>query len=233
MRHGKDKETKSVLNPKFQIPSPISHIPLLLFLTVFTLYLATGAPGFLFGDGGMLLARVQNFDLAGQYGLALAHPLYIALGAFWLKFIPGEAALRLNQLSALLSAITVILLYVTIRRLTGRTIPALTGSLSLALSWTFWRTAGGAEVYPLVLCLLALEWLHAGTALKGQKRSLFWLGLAGGLGLSTHPFALISTSVWALVLLRYTWNSEFRIPNSESRNPQSARRDPLAFPDLS
>jgi hypothetical protein len=71
------------------------------------LYIATGAPGTLWQDSGMIQYRVWHNDIEGKLGLALAHPLFyiLAIGA---KYIPlGEFAHRVNLVSACAGAVAI------------------------------------------------------------------------------------------------------------------------------
>ncbi len=71
------------------------------------LYLISVAPGPLWQDSGMAQNRVLRYDLFGDLGLALSHPLYYVL-AIVFQWLPlTESALKTNLVSALFGAITV------------------------------------------------------------------------------------------------------------------------------
>jgi hypothetical protein len=122
----------------------------------FALYVNTLAPS-------LLLADAAEFQLA-CYTLGIAHPtgypLYLMLGWLWSHLVRvGDAAYRINLLSAACSASTVALFYLLMlgvlhrarQRAPGALLCALAvvSTLILALSRTFWSQALTAEVYAL------------------------------------------------------------------------------------
>ncbi|MFC2036367.1 protein O-mannosyl-transferase family [Chloroflexota bacterium] len=141
-----------------------------LFAASLMAYLQTLAPSVatLFDDS-------LEFPLvASELGIAhpTGYPLYTLLGKlFTLGPWAGDVAQRnvgwaVNLLSAVAGALTVALVYLVARQLTRRRLPALLGSVALAVSPVFWSQSVIAEVYTLnsffvaALLWLALRWAH-------------------------------------------------------------------------
>ncbi len=171
-------------------------IAALLGVASFALYLTTLAPTLLMADGA-------EFQFA-CYLLGIAHPtgypLYLILGWLWSHLLPlGDAAFRINLLSAVFAALATGLMYpliLHILRLTIKTLPrpllrttAVIATLALALSRTFWSQAVRAEVYALnslfvvATLYLLLRWHSQGPQ---SPRTLYVLAFVYGLSLTHH-----------------------------------------------
>ncbi|MCK5734087.1 MAG: DUF2723 domain-containing protein [Candidatus Latescibacteria bacterium] len=175
----------------------------LVFLIAFGVYLKTMAPTTSFWDCGEYIAT--------SYTLGVPHPpgapLYILIGRLF-TFLPfwEEIAQRINLISVLSSALTVMLTYlITVRLIklwkgkldtpSDRVTTYVGGAvaaLSLAFSDTFWFNAVEAEVYaPSMLFTalgiwLALLWMEKHRLPEGNRLLLFVVylfGLGGGVHL--------------------------------------------------
>ncbi|MGQ9626093.1 MAG: glycosyltransferase family 117 protein, partial [Anaerolineae bacterium] len=127
-------------------------IALALALGSSALYLRTMAPTVWFGN-----SAAQQY---GSYILAVlyptGYPLFTLLGKLF-TFLPiGDIAYRVNLLSAASSAACVGLLYLFIRHITEKKLPALLPTLAFALSETFWSSAVVSNVYALNIFFVAL-----------------------------------------------------------------------------
>ncbi len=163
------------------------------------LYVKTLAPT-------LLMADPAEFQLA-CYTLGIAHPtgypLYLIVGWLWSHILPlGDAAYRLNLLSAAFAASAAGLLYLLVLRILRGALQGPSGALlravaavctlTLALSRTFWSQALTAEVYALnslfvVLTLfLLLRWSESRSA-----RALRLSTLIYGLSLTHHSTMLL------------------------------------------
>lgn len=146
------------------------------FLLSLALYVQTLAPSVatLFDDS-------LEFPLVA-FQLAIAHPtgypLYTLLGKLFTLGPGGNIAWSVNLLSAFCGALTVALIYLVVRELTRRRLPALLGAMALAVSPIFWSQSVIAEVYTLNSAFVAaLLWL----ALRWARRPL----------LPVQPFSLL------------------------------------------
>ena len=119
-----------------------------------------------FGLARSILLPGQGFWDTGEFQsvppvLGTAHPTgypsYVILG--WLATLAltpvGEAALRMNLLSALLLAVAAGLTVVLVRQLSGRTSVAVGAGLLIALTPIPWRMGGFADPHTLHLALMA------------------------------------------------------------------------------
>ncbi|MHC4360634.1 MAG: protein O-mannosyl-transferase family [Planctomycetota bacterium] len=160
------------------------------------------APGSLWQDSGMYQYRVWHNDIEGGLGLALSHPLYhiIAIGV---KYIPlGEFGYRINLISGLSAAVAVANICLLLRLWVGKTLPALIGAITLAVSWTFWQHASIAESYTLYAALFTAELIFLLQYFKsGRAGYLYLLGFFNGLAAANHLWAVIPLACYAVLLL--------------------------------
>ena len=151
-----------------------------LGLLALALYVRTLAPGLLDGDAGEFQFAAWGFGLAHPTG----YPLYLILGGAWqhgLALFGADPAWALNLFSAVTAAVTVALLFVTMRKIipgpagVSRGVALFSAAL-LAVNPTFWSQALIAEVYALhgllmVLILLAaltVGWVDAAHGAVGR-----------------------------------------------------------------
>jgi hypothetical protein len=170
-----------------------------LALASFCLYVKTLAPT-------LLMADPAEFQLA-CYTLGIPHPtgypLYLILGWLWSHLVPiGDAAYRVNLLSAVFAACATGLLYLLLLRVLRGTLHGPSGALlravaavstlTLALSRTFWSQALQAEVYALnslfvlLTLFLLLRWSES-----RSSRALQLSALVYGLSLTHHSTMIL------------------------------------------
>ena len=173
-----------------------------VFVLAAASYAITCAPGSLFQDSGMIQYRVWHNDIEGGLGLALAHPLYYLIGMA-VKSIPfSEYGYRINLISAICGAITVANIFLLIRFSVGRLIPAVVGTLSLALSWTFWQHSAIAEVYTLYTAIFSAELIFLFLYFKNQKTSnLYMLAFLNGLSISNHMWGILPLACYLVMIV--------------------------------
>ncbi|MCK6626702.1 MAG: DUF2723 domain-containing protein [Anaerolineae bacterium] len=153
-----------------------SHLLFLaVFLTVFTLYLLTLAPGVVGGDAGEHQFAAPLLGIPHTTG----YPLYILLGKLWTLLIPfGSPAWRMNLFSALngalAAAVTALIVYhltVHASRLTPHPssfilhpsafLSAILAGLTLAWGLTLWQWSVIAGVRSMNVLFFALITLAA------------------------------------------------------------------------
>ena len=88
-------------------------------LLALVLYVATCAPGVLWGDSATFQVRIARGELESPLGLALTHPLYILSARYWSKLPIGDMAYRVNLFSGVCAAGAIGLIYLFTRRVTG------------------------------------------------------------------------------------------------------------------
>jgi tetratricopeptide (TPR) repeat protein len=179
------------------------------FFASLLVYIKTIAPTVPFWDGGEFIAA--------SYTLGVPHPpgspLYILIGRLFsiLPVMESNIAWRVNFSSSLFSALTVLMVYLTIVKIVtlgqSRTkwslsesliiySGGLTGALLLAFSDTFWFNAVEAEVYALSMLImsgcswLTLHWIERNGE-KGSERYLFLIAYLVFLGIAIHMFTLL------------------------------------------
>ncbi|MCC7352142.1 MAG: DUF2723 domain-containing protein, partial [Anaerolineae bacterium] len=134
-----------------------------LAIASLALYLRTLAPSVatIFDDS-------LEFQLVGPT-LSIAHPtgypLYTLLAWLFSRIPVGDAAYRVNLLSAVAAAAAVGMVYLAAHQWTGSRLAAAIGSVVFALSPIFWSQATIAEVYALHAFFVAL---------------ILWVTLRGG-----------------------------------------------------
>ncbi len=184
----------------------------LLWIGFFALYAATTARDVLPADSGEFQLAAALWDILHPPG----YPLYTIVGALWVRLAPlGNIAFRLNLLSAVLAATTLVLLAEAVHVWTETWgLPrraAMTGGLAAAAllgsSPTFWAQATTANIRMPTLLFGAWAFLalaHYQRELRnanGASRALLSLALALGLGVGHHPSLIFIALGWALYLV--------------------------------
>jgi hypothetical protein len=185
-----------------------------MFAVALVVYVATAAPDVLPADAG-------EFQLAAAL-LGVAHPpgypLYTLVGHLFIRllaFVGGTPAYRLNWMSGLLAAGTLVWVAQATRlwgrRLGASPLAAIVGGLAAALTLgtatTFWAQATIANVRTLAvffaaLALYILSRFAAATDSEGADRALVLLALTLGLGGGHYPpLAFVSIPFVVYVLL--------------------------------
>ena len=138
-----------------------SAIDLVLGLVFFALYLFTLIPSVLPADNGEFQLVAWKLGIAHPPG----YPLYTMAGWLFSRFF-ASPAFALNLLSALLAAITLVIVSRTVRMLTGSIVAGVLAASLLGVSTTFWAQATTANIrmptaFFTALCVsLLVEWSH-------------------------------------------------------------------------
>lgn len=161
-------------------------LALVLFFASFALYARTAAPGVLDADYGEFQTNIYRLGVSHT-----GYPLYFLLAKFWTWLIPvGSIAYRANVFSGLFGALTLVLIYLTLRTLNLSLLVSFFTSVLFGVSRVQWSQAVIPDVYTLnsffiVLVLwLAILW-------RMGRVPLWWLALAFGFSLTHHR-----TMVW-------------------------------------
>jgi hypothetical protein len=180
----------------------------LAFLLPLAVYLSTACSTVYNLDSAEFSAAAHVLGIVRATG----YPLYLLLGkAFTSLFPVGEMAFRLNVMSAVCAAGTVVLLYQFLRRLVRQRAAALAASLLLAFSYYFWAQAVVAEVYTLHTLLVVIMWLAL--ARWEQRRAdglLAVFALFYGLSFGNHMSTILLAPGFALFLLATAGKELFR-----------------------
>jgi hypothetical protein len=161
--------------------------PAVLVGLVLASYLGTLLPSLGQADTFEFQVVVAKLGVAHPTG----YPLYILLTKLF-TFLPVRTvAWRVSLASAVYATGAVLVLYLLIRRLTGRMLPAFLGALMLAFSSVFWSQALVAEVYTLnALLVVSIVVLLMPVRQNGgqcQPHRRWWpTALLLGLSLTNH-----------------------------------------------
>lgn len=171
-------------------------------LLALALYARTLVPGVLPGDGGEFQTLAATLGHAHTTG----YEVYTLLAHAFIRLAPfGDVAHRVNLFSACCGGLSVALVTLAGRVISGSRWAGLLGGLALAFSATFWSQAVIAEVYTAGsvftagVLLLALLW-------QSQKRGIYLLaaGILGGLAIGVHNTnSLFAPAVGLLLLLNW------------------------------
>ena len=186
------------------------------FVISFLVYLKTIAPTTSFWDCGEFIAC--------SYILGVPHPpgapFYLLLGRiFTMLPIAADIGLRVNLVSALTSAITVMLTYLIIVRLVKiwRGNPksfedqfilyasGFIGAMAFAFTDTFWFNAVEAEVYAIsmfftaIIVWLILVWMEKSDT-PGSEKYLLLIVYSIGLAIGVHLLNILALPAIALIV---------------------------------
>lgn len=166
------------------------------------IYITTCAPTIVWHDSALFTWRIWNNDVAGDIGIALAHPLYILIGMA-LKYIPlGTFEYRLNLFSALCGAVAVANVFLLVRLWMLSFRPGIIAAITMMFAWTFWQHTAIAEVYTLYAAQMLTELIFLLMFLRLRKVTyLYCLAFLNGLSLANHDWALFTMFCYSVLLI--------------------------------
>ncbi|MDB5049965.1 MAG: hypothetical protein JWO30_3036 [Fibrobacteres bacterium] len=182
-------------------------LALLIFGVAFAVYLMTMAPTVSFWDCGELVGASNILGNPHPPG----NPLFTTLARVFIMVAPfKEAATRVNLISALTSALTVMMCFLFIVKLLAILFQgqaklsrfatycsAAIGAALVTFSDTFWFSAVEAEVYGtsmllvMIISWLSLDW-YENRGTPKANRILLMITYLGFLGMGIHPFSFIT-----------------------------------------
>lgn len=155
---------------------------MLLFFSLFALYLSALCPTIYAGDSSLFVAASFSLGSAHPPG----YPLYIILGKL-LTFLPfGNIAFKVNLVNALFGSLTCVMVYKTSMELHGNSYASWAAAVICGISPLFFTESVKAEVYTLnsflsmVVFYLGLRILKGGDFKKLSLMSVFAVGLGMG-----------------------------------------------------
>lgn len=178
-------------------------------LIPFAVYLYFLCPTIAAGDSAELVTSAKILGISHPPG----YPLFTVIGHLFSLLPINSVAWRVNLASAVFSSLTALLVYLSLLRLTGRALVALTGALALAFSRYFWHYAEVAEVFPLndlfaailtfVLILIYQRSENNRDQIDAGTIRLFWLlSFVYGLAFTNHhTIVLLGPAVLAFLWL--------------------------------
>ncbi len=189
-----------------------------IFFATLMLYIATLAPGLVFGDPAEYTFVPHIWGIAHPPGYAFQ----TVLGGLWQRLVPiGSIAYRANLLSAAAGAGIAALVYGTVRALTpasrapaARYVPSLLAAISVATATDLWQHSIHANAH-IITALLAiasqfslLKWIGANSVLvkrgiqeKADDRWLLAFCVLAGLSMTHHPLLVFSFPAYAAFIV--------------------------------
>jgi len=177
--------------PRLRASAAEIFSPLLVFLTLFLVYIATLAPSVTLWDSGEFLSAIHSLGIPHPPGT----PLYVLIGNVWAKiFSPIVGfAYSINFLSATCSAIACALMANLFVRWTGDRLAAYAAAVCAGLTSSLWLSATETEVYSSALLVGCLIFWIADRANATRERKWLILGAyVAGLGFALHLTALLT-----------------------------------------
>ncbi len=172
----------------------------MVFVSLLVLYGLTCQRELSWQDSGMFQWRILHGDYHGDLGLALAHPLYIALGQLVAAVPAGSVFWRINFLSGIGMAMAAANVASAVYAFTGRRGAGLAAGWILGVSHIAWWLGTIAEVYTWSAAGLSAELLLLLSLLKKPTTpKLAALALVNGLGICIHNFALLAIPAYLIV----------------------------------
>jgi len=186
------------------IPSWVS------FLLPLAVYLLTLAPTVFNLDS----AELTTAAATGGLTRATGYPLYLSIGWVWSKLPLGDVGYRMNLLSAVSAAVTLLLCERILLLLEVRPVARLAAVGMLGFSKFFWQLALIAEVYSMQTAImaglvLALLWWSD----SPSPRKFALVGLCTGLGLSHHMSTVLLLPGAAFFVLATQGKQVFTLKN--------------------
>jgi Ca2+/Na+ antiporter/tetratricopeptide (TPR) repeat protein len=194
-----------------------AYLAFTVFLISELVYVLTMAPTFSFWDCGEFVAVAYTLGVPHPPGT----PIFTVLGRLFTMIPIGDIGARVNLISTLFSALTVMITYLVIIRfirIYRQTPPdewslpekisaysaGVIGAFALAFSDSFWFNAVEAEVYAMsmffntVVVWLILKWYEVADE-EGNEKWILLIAYAFGLALGVHLQALLAFFAIAMV----------------------------------
>jgi len=195
------------MNTKLRLQEWDIAVAGLLSVASLSLYVRTLAPSVatLFDDSLEFQLVCPTLGITHPTG----YPLYTLLGWLFSRLPVGDAAYRVNLMSACFGALTIALLYLIVTVITGRRGAALISAISFGVSPVFWSQATIAEVYTLHTTLMAavvyflLKWQA-----EGKSSSLAFAIVVYGLSLAHHRMTVLLLPA----ILVFLWLNRAKMP---------------------
>ncbi len=167
----------------------VDILGLIIFFSTLLIYVHNLSPSVYGGDSGDLLTAAVVKGVPHPSG----YPLYTLIGILFLKLpIKASFAWKFGLASAILSAFSVLFLYLTIKEITKDKLLSLAFSFTLAFTFPFWLYAEIVEVFSLhhffitLISLLTVKYL-----MTLERKYFYYLAFALGLSLTNNLSILL------------------------------------------
>ncbi|MGO4707613.1 glycosyltransferase family 39 protein [Chryseobacterium sp. 2TAF14] len=161
-------------------------IPFLLFFLFLGVYYLSSFSKVSFGDGIGFLLDVEK-ELFTNQVTPLSHFLYLNTAIFFTKFCNIDSVMTMRLMSVVPAAISISLLYILIKKFIIENWIAITCSIVLGMSFTFWRSASTIEVYTFNAIWVIFFLLFSIKSLKSPSlKNLLLTGVFLGISMWVH-----------------------------------------------
>ncbi len=164
------------------------------------IYFSTLAPGLIqFGDS----PKFQFIGLVGGIPHSTGYPLYLLVSKFFLWVTPfQDIAYSINVISALFAIATVVLVSITVTRLTDNILVGFLMAATLALSRIFWSQAIIAEVYTInAFFVILMIWFGLLWHDTGDEKYFYFTWAVACIGLGNHATLIFFVAGLGIYLL--------------------------------
>ena len=126
-----------------------------------------------------------------QVMVPTGYPAFSIIGKVFSMLPFADLAYRLNLISAIFGALTILFLFLAMVKLSNNVPASLASSLIFAFIFTYWSVASRLEFDTINSFFLALIFYSAFLYAKNpQRKYLYFFAAAAGLGLTNHPILL-------------------------------------------
>ncbi|MEK7497710.1 MAG: DUF2723 domain-containing protein [Patescibacteria group bacterium] len=169
-------------------------IIVLLSSFAFLIYRLTSYPGISWVDSGIIAAAVSSLGISNPPGF----PLYMLLGKVFTLVPIGDISSRLQILSHLGAVILLFSVYIFVKRITGKALPAVFSFVALAFSYNLWSQAGNIETFTITNGFMYLFLLWVLEIDPKDSKKVLLAGLVGGIlsGLNPVVSVLVPVGAW-------------------------------------
>lgn len=174
----------------------------LVFGVALTLYVATLAPGLLWGGGDFATFQTRLF-LGELRGGIFGHPLWVIVARPFVWLPIRDVAYRANLAAAVFAALALVCVFLSAHRLTRSLWASLLATGALMVSHTFWTYAVMPKVYSLNALMLALcIYLLIRWEQEQRAANLYAFALLYGLSLLNHLVMATAAAGFVFYILR-------------------------------
>lgn len=175
---------------------------ILLFLFTLFVYIHNLSPGVFGTDSGDFLTA----SLAKGVPHPSGYPLYTLLGILFQSLpIVATPAWKMGLVSAIISSLSVVVVYLIAKILTKSRYISLASSLTLAFLYPFWLYAEVVEVFSLhYFFILLLSYIAIRFYKTKEKRNLYYLAFFLGVSLTNNlAIILLFPAILILIFISY------------------------------
>jgi hypothetical protein len=188
----------SIRIKKFILKYNLAITASLSFLIPFIMYLLTLEHKVVGGDTTWYALQLPQMQVLVPTG----YPTFSLIGKLMSMIPIGDLAYRLNLISAIFGALTILFLFLAINKLTKNEIISLASSLSFAFLLTFWSLSIRLEFDTLnsffIILIIFAAFLFNESKLR---RHLYFFFFCLGLSLTNHPIALFVMPAFLLYII--------------------------------